>query len=427
MSKENKLIPDLRFPEFVKDGEWEKKPLGNVCRLVRGPFGGSLKKEIFVKKGYAVYEQSHAIYGDFSSFRYYIDDEKFSELKRFAVSSEDLIMSCSGTMGKFATIPIVHKLGVINQALLKLTVKKGYDNLFVKMTLESEGNQDKLLSQSAGGAIKNVVSVSQIKELELFIPNLNEQQKIATCLSSLDEVIAAHSQKLETLKTHKKGLMQNLFPSSSHSELDSESPRVPNYRFPEFMEDGEWVEKPLEKVATFLKGKGISKSDIAEDGNLACIRYGELYTHYNETIDTIKSFTNLKAEDLVLSRANDVIIPASGETQIDIATASCVLSDGIALGGDLNIIRTKINGVFLSYYLNNNKKYEIAQMAQGVSVMHLYPSQLKTLNISIPSNIEQQKIASCLSSLDNLITAQAEKIVQLQLHKKGLMQGLFPM
>jgi len=114
------------------------------------------------------------------------------------------------------------------------------------------------------------------------------------------------------------------------------------------------------------------------------------------------------------------------KTQIDIATASCVLEKGIALGGDLNIIRTKINCVFLSYYLNNAKKMEIAQMAQGISVVHLYPSQLKTLVINIPNPKEQQKIASCLSSFDELITAQSEKIEQLQLHKKGLMQGLFP-
>src|SRR5690606_18543905 len=122
---------ELRFPEFINEGEWEDKPLNDVCKFVRGPFGGALKKEIFVKEGYAVYEQSHAIYSDFSSFRYRIDEEKYSELKRFSVRSGDLIMSCSGTMGKFATIPKNYEDGIINQALLKLTVKNGFDNLFV--------------------------------------------------------------------------------------------------------------------------------------------------------------------------------------------------------------------------------------------------------------------------------------------------------
>lgn len=200
---------------------------------------------------------------------------------------------------------------------------------------------------------------------------------------------------------------------------------IPELRFPEFVNDGEWEEKKLDEVATILKGKGISKSDVVKNGNLPCIRYGELYTHYHETIDEIKSYTNLDANDLVLSQANDVIIPASGETQIDIATASCVLKNGIALGGDLNIIRTKVNGVFLSYYLNNAKRKDIAQLAQGISVVHLYPNQLRTLVLNIPNPAEQQKIAACLSSLDELIAAHSQKLAALKEHKKGLMQNLF--
>lgn len=201
---------------------------------------------------------------------------------------------------------------------------------------------------------------------------------------------------------------------------------IPEVRFPEFVKDEAWEENTLNEVATFSKGKGISKSDIVENGSLACIRYGELYTHYNETISVVKSYTNLNASALVLSKANDVIIPASGETQIDIATASCVLEKGIALGGDLNIIRTNIDGVFLSYYLNNAKKTDIAQMAQGISVVHLYPNQLKTLKINIPKPKEQQKIASFLYSLDDVIAAHSQKLDALKDHKKGLMQNLFP-
>ena len=122
-------------------------------------------------------------------------------------------MSCSGTMGKFAVIPTVKKNGVINQALLKLTVKSGHDLNFIKSTLELPSIQEKLLSQSAGGAIKNVVEVAQIKEIELDLPSLPEQQKIADCLSSIDELITAQTQQLEAYKAHKKGLMQQLFPS----------------------------------------------------------------------------------------------------------------------------------------------------------------------------------------------------------------------
>ena len=201
---------------------------------------------------------------------------------------------------------------------------------------------------------------------------------------------------------------------------------VPVLRFPEFRESGEWEEKLFESVAKFSKGKGISKSDISPSGTQPCIRYGELYTYYSETIESVVSYTDISPDDLVLSKANDVIIPASGETQIDIATASCVLKSGIALGGDLNIIRSKMNGVFLSYYLNNAKKKDIAQLAQGISVVHLYSSQLKNLKLNIPKISEQQKIADCLTSIDELVTAQTQKIETLKAHKKGLMQQLFP-
>lgn len=210
---EGKSVPEWRFPEFRGDGEWEEKKFGKLCEFIRGPFGGALKKEIFVKDGYAVYEQSHAINNDFNSFRYRITDEKYHELKRFAVHAGDIIMSCSGTMGKFAIIPKESEEGVINQALLKLTAKKGVDVQFTKMTLELEANQDKLLSQSAGGAIKNVVAVSQMKEMLLLMPQIFEQQRIADCLSGVDDLITEQAKKIDALKTHKKGLMQGLFPS----------------------------------------------------------------------------------------------------------------------------------------------------------------------------------------------------------------------
>jgi len=211
--RERETVPRLRFTEFRDAGEWEVKMFGELCHFVRGPFGGALKKDIFVSDGYAVYEQSHAIHGDLNSFRYFITENKYRELNRFAVHPGDIIMSCSGTMGKFSVLSENCKKGVINQALLKLTVKKDYRLDFVKFTLELPSNQEKLLSQSAGGAIKNVVGVGQMKEINLFMPAIpEEQQKIADCLSSLDALIAAQAKKLAALKTHKKGLMQQLFP-----------------------------------------------------------------------------------------------------------------------------------------------------------------------------------------------------------------------
>ena len=198
---------------------------------------------------------------------------------------------------------------------------------------------------------------------------------------------------------------------------------IPQLRFPEFSEN--WEKHNLGEIASFSKGKGISKADIIENGATECIRYGELYTTYGETIDKVKSRTNIDEDDLVFSEANDVIIPASGETQIDIATASCVLRTGIALGGDLNIIKTQNNGVFLSYYLNYKKKLEIASLSQGISVVHLYSSQLSLLELNLPSNAEQDKIALFIRSNDKKFQALKKKKSLLENYKKGVMQKLF--
>ncbi|TAE88794.1 MAG: hypothetical protein EAZ81_13360 [Verrucomicrobia bacterium] len=187
----------------------------------------------------------------------------------------------------------------------------------------------------------------------------------------------------------------------------------------------DWQEKKLGEIATFSKGCGISKAEVHENGVTPCIRYGELYTHYSELISEIKSRTNVDEKYLVMSKRNDVIIPASGETHVDIARAACVMEEGVALGGDLNIIRAKTNGVFLAYYLNNAMKHAIAGMAQGSSVIHLYPAQLKLLKLKIPSLPEQTKIANFLTALDRKIESVATQITETQTFKKGLLQQMF--
>jgi len=178
-------------------------------------------------------------------------------------------------------------------------------------------------------------------------------------------------------------------------------------------------------VVTFTKGKGVSKSDIVEGGATKCIRYGELYTTYSEVIDDVVSSTNVDPSLLLLSKKNDVIIPASGETQLDIATASCVMHDGIALGGDLNVMRTKENGVFLAYYLNGAKRQAIAELAQGNSVVHLYAKQLQGISINLPSLEEQSRIAGFLMALDAKVAGVAQAVAACQKWKKGLLQQMF--
>jgi type I restriction enzyme S subunit len=166
---------------------WQLQPLGCLCEFVRGPFGGSLKKSIFKPSGFAVYEQQHAIYDQFTKIRYFVDENKFEEMKRFELLPGDLIMSCSGTMGKVAIVPENIKQGIINQALLKLTPTENISVEFLKYWMGSPGFQDELNRQSQGVAIKNVASVKVLKDIKIPLPPLPEQKRI---VAILDEAFA---------------------------------------------------------------------------------------------------------------------------------------------------------------------------------------------------------------------------------------------
>jgi len=200
--------------ETMKQG-WKVKKLGDVCDFVRGPFGGSLKKNIFKSDGCAVYEQQHAIYDQFDDIRYFIDENKFDEMKRFELKSGDLIMSCSGTMGKIAIVPENIKKGIINQALLKLTPSKNISTVFLKLWMQSESFQDSLKEYSGGAAIQNVASVAILKQIEIPLPPLHEQQRIVKKLDALSaetkklEVI--YRKKINDLEELKKSILQKAF------------------------------------------------------------------------------------------------------------------------------------------------------------------------------------------------------------------------
>ena len=176
-----------------KEG-WEENAFKKLCSFIRGPFGGSLKKECFKESGYAVYEQQNAIYDRFS-FRYYIDKEKYDSMSRFAVKAGDLIMSCSGTIGKVAIIPENAQEGIINQALLKLTPTDKINKYYLKYLMESKFFKELIAQNSDGAAIKNIASVAILKEIKLIIPSKAEQQRIVSRLDSL----SANVKKLEEI------------------------------------------------------------------------------------------------------------------------------------------------------------------------------------------------------------------------------------
>ena len=199
---------------------------------------------------------------------------------------------------------------------------------------------------------------------------------------------------------------------------------VPHLRFPEF--SGEWEKTTLGKISEITKGSGISKNQLSEQGS-PCILYGELYTKYkSEIIDMVYSRTELDSSSLVKSKANDVIIPCSGETAIDISTARCIPFNNILLGGDLNIIRLKHDdGGFFAYQLNGARKKDIARVAQGVSVVHLYGENLKHIRVYHPAIEEQNKITRLLSLIDERIATQNKIIEKLKSLIKGLNDSLY--
>ena len=181
--------------------KYELGELDRMAGLVRGPFGGSLRKDMFVDSGYAVYEQGNVIKNNTERFRYFVSDEKFEEMKRFEVSAGDILMSCSGTIGKFVIIPEKFKKGIINQALLKITPKENTTVDYLKYAL-----QDYLALSTThikGGAIKNIASVKELKKFKIPLPPLPEQKKIVARLDAL-------SAKIRQLQEHQQQMADDL-------------------------------------------------------------------------------------------------------------------------------------------------------------------------------------------------------------------------
>lgn len=207
---------------FENGNEWEKYRLGDVCGFVRGPFGGSLKKNVFKPDGFAVYEQQHAIYDQFDTIRYFIDEKKFNEMKRFELNSGDLIMSCSGTMGKIAIVPEKIKRGIINQALLKLSPSKKVSNVFLKLWMQSESFQNSLKEYAGGAAIQNVASVAILKNIEIPLPDITEQeiivQKVQSFSSQTQKLEAVYQKKIDDLEELKKSILQKAFAGELKTE-----------------------------------------------------------------------------------------------------------------------------------------------------------------------------------------------------------------
>lgn len=252
-------------------------------------------------------------------------------------------------------------------------------------------------------------------EIQMSIPSLPEQRKIADFLSAVDAVIAAQQAEVDAWEQRKKGVMQKLFSQEVRFKADDGSD------FPD------WEEKTLGDLGEFIKGAPLSKADIAPEGN-PMILYGELYTTYGEVAYEIARSTNRNVDDKYRSKIGDVLIPTSGETPEEISTATCVMKEGVILAGDLYIYRTvdEIDGRIMSYLLNHQANKAISCIAQGKSVVHVQAKELRNVTVVFPLEMgEQRKIADCLSSMDEVIQKAKDELAKWQELKKGLLQQMF--
>jgi type I restriction enzyme S subunit len=201
--------------EIFEEGKksYSLEELGRVAKLVRGPFGGSLKKEIFVRDGDCVYEQGNVINNDLVNFRYYIKPTKFEEMKRFAVASGDVLMSCSGTIGKLVIIPSEYKQGIINQALLKMTPNARVNAQYLVYALKDYLSLNN--THVKGMAIKNIAAVKELKVLKIPLPPFGTQKKIVARLDALSAKVRtlqeAQSTQLADLKALKQSILHEAF------------------------------------------------------------------------------------------------------------------------------------------------------------------------------------------------------------------------
>jgi type I restriction enzyme S subunit len=435
MSKEKKIIPELRFPEFKNEGEWKTDSLGNLVEI-KGRIGyrGYTRSDI-VEKGKGAITLSPSNFEDSGSLNFkkctYITWEKYEESPEIMLEEGQTVLVKTASVGKSAYVKELPEKATINPQIVVLKPQK-IEPKFLAYSIFHNYVQVQIKGAVGAGAIPNM-SQDSISKFDILLPPDKkeiEQQKIASCLSSLDELLAAHNDKLDALKDHKKGLLQNLFPQEGET--------VPKVRFPEFEDDGEWVESSIQS----LLDNNIITSHL--DGN-----HGALYPRAEEFSEDGVPY--LTANDFISGSVDfryckHLPVERANKFKKGIAKNGDILFAHNATVGPVAKLITDLPFVILSttatYYrcdneslINDFLRYALESpffVAQYTRVMsqstrnQVPITTQRQFNLLLPKPKEQLKIAACLSAVDELITAQQEKIEELQLHKKGLMQGLFP-
>ena len=404
----NKLIPALRFPEFVNEGEWGEKTLENLGKIIMGasPSSSSYNEN---EIGLPLIQGNADIKNRLSAPRVYT-----SEITK-ECNVNDILLSVRAPVGTVAKS--LHNACIGRGISAIRTLANNSQEYLYQWLLSYESSWSNI---SQGGTF-DAVNSDDIKQLLLPIPKPQEQQKIASCLSSLDEVILAHSQKLDALKEHKKGLMQNLFPQDGE--------RVPKWRFKEFVGDGEWVEKKLGECLLRHPEYGINAPAVPYSDNLPTyLRITDISESGHFIRNSMVSVSQKVTEDNYLNEG-DVVLARTGASVGK--SYKYRIEDGrLVFAGFLIRVKPdvkKINSELLFQHLSTENYWNWVSFISARSGQPgINGNEYASMPLILPPTIlEQQKIATCLSSLDELIVSQEEKIEQLKLYKKGLMQGLF--
>lgn len=403
------LVPRFRFPEFRDAGEWKAQKIGQhlMESRVKGSKGDVAKKLTVKLWGNGVYEKQEAVQGS-ANTQYYR-----RKAGQFIYSKLDFLNQAFGIIPEHLDN---------YESTVDLPCFDASNELDVRFLLEYVQRKDfykKYGEIADGGRKAKRIQVETFLDFPIFLPKLGEQQKIADCLSSLDALIAAQADKIDALKTHKKGLMQQLFPRDGET--------VPRLRFPEFRGAGEWAEHMLEdmanrgsghtpnkKISSYYNG-GVKWVSLADSNKLDS---GYIYDTKVEI-----SEDGLNNSSAVLHPTGTVILSRDAGVG-----KSAVLYSPMAVSQHFmawQCYETELSNWFF-YYLLQKLKATFETIAVGNTIKTIGVSYFKEMTITAPSLPEQQKIADCLSSLDALIAAHTEKLEALEVHKKGLMQQLFP-
>ena len=295
-----------------------------------------------------------------------------------------------------------------NQDVKALSTREDLDSNFVLYWLIANGQRLRGLTTESSHGTKRLPTEALFEE-EIAYPPLPEQRAIATALTDVDALLTQLDRLIAKKRDIKQAVMQQLLTGKT---------RLPGF-------GGEWGKTTLGALATFFKGKGLPKDHINEFVGQPCIHYGELFTHYGETITEVRGRTT-HTSSVFRSEENDVLMPTSDVTPTGLAKASCVRANGIVLGGDILVIRTdkrRVHGSFLSYLIRSSKD-QILQLVTGTTVFHLYGSDMAKFELLLPGLAEQTAIATLLSDLDAELSALEARRDKTRALKQGMMQEL---